>query len=260
MQTLKQMKKSLSIIVFCLALFSLGFSSGCAAWDSEKAATRSRNKISLIEKNLSAFRDDTGQWQLVGEAVMDQHNPKKIATSPGTGTIVNGPNGRTVALFTKQQFGDIRAHIEFMIPQKSNSGVYFMGRYEIQIYDSYGVEKDKYPGIECGGIYQRWDNNRTPKGFEGHSPLVNASSPPGQWQSFDVIFRTPRFDCDGNKIANARFVEVRHNNVVVHKNVELTGQTRGAAYKVESPTGPLMLQGDHGPVAYRNIWILPLDN
>jgi hypothetical protein len=143
-----------------------------------------------------------------------------------------------------------------MVPKGSNSGVYFMGRYEIQVYDSYGVEKGEYPGIECGGIYQRWKDN---KGFEGHSPRVNASRPPGEWQTFDVVFQAPRFDQDGKKIANARFVKVIHNGQVIHENVELTGPTRGAAFEDEKPTGPLMFQGDHGPVAYRNLSVLPLD-
>jgi hypothetical protein len=83
--------------------------------------------------------------------------------------------------------------------------------------------------------------------------------PPGQWQSFDVTFRAPRFDASGNKVANALFEKVIHNGVVVHENAEVTGSTRAAAYKDEKSTGPLMLQGDHGPVAYRNIWVLTLD-
>ena len=100
-----------------------------------------------------------------------------------------------------------------------------MGRYEIQVYDSFGVEKDKYPGIECGGIYPRWINE---KDVEGHSPRVNASKPPGQWQSFDITFRAPRFDASGKKIANAKVVKVVHNGKVIHENVELNGPTRGA--------------------------------
>ena len=135
-----------------------------------------------------------------------------------------------------------------MISRHSNSGIYFMGSYELQIYDSFGVEKDKYPGIECGGIYPRWIDN---KDVEGHSPAINASLPPGRWQTFDVIFRAPRFDPAGKKIANAVFVKVAHNGQVIHENVELNAETRGGF--PEKPTGPLRLQGDHGPVAFRNI-------
>jgi sugar phosphate isomerase/epimerase len=211
----------------------------------------------LTGADLSAWRAPTGRWQVVGDAFTNPQNEKMLSTRPGTGVIVNGPTGRTSNLLSKADFGDVKAHVEFMIPKGSNSGVYFMGRYEIQIYDSYGVEKGEYPGIECGGIYERWDNNRDPKGYEGYSPRVNASRPPGQWQTFDVIFRAPRFDAAGRKIADARFEKVVHNGVVVHTDVVLTGPTRASAYNDEKPTGPLMLQGDHGPVAYRNIRIEP---
>ena len=129
-----------------------------------------------------------------------------------------------------------------------------MGRYEIQVYDSFGVEKDKYPGIECGGIYPRWISERN---VEGHSPRVNASKPPGEWQSFDILFRAPRFDSTGKKIANAKVVRIIHNGKVIHENVELNGPTRGALWEKESPTGPIRLQGDHGPVAYRNLRVEP---
>ncbi|MCP4644131.1 MAG: DUF1080 domain-containing protein, partial [bacterium] len=165
------------------------------------------------------------------------------------------PTGRTKHLFSKAEFGDCRAHIEFMVPKGSNSGVYFQGRYEVQVLDSWGVET---PGHgDCGGIYQRWDDKREPKGYEGHPPRVNAARAPGEWQSFDVVFRAPRFDSDGNKIENARFVEVVHNGVLVHENVSLNGPTRSSRYNDEKPMGLLMFQGDHGPVAYRNIWVTP---
>ena len=208
---------------------------------------------------MAGWRKPTGEWQMVGQAVQDPADAKKLAVEPGTGTIVNGPKGRTRNLFTVEAFGDIVAHIEFLVPKESNSGVYFMGRYEIQVFDSYG-KKGAYPGIECGGIYQRWDPKRGKgkEGFEGHSPRVNASRPPGRWQTFDVVFRAPRFDAAGKKVANARFVKVVHNGTVIHENVELTGPTRGAAFNDEQATGPLMLQGDHGPVAYRRIAIVPL--
>jgi hypothetical protein len=140
-----------------------------------------------------------------------------------------------------------------MVPKGSNSGVYFMGRYEIQILDSWGRESPR--SGDCGGIYERWDTLRTSPGYEGHPPSVNASKPAGQWQSFDVVFKAPRFDADGNKIENAHFVKVVHNDITVHENVEVTGPTRASAFEDEKPLGPLMLQGDHGAVAYRNIWI-----
>ena len=221
-------------------------------------AAASAETVDLTGGHFSAWRGDAGQWQIVGDTFANPENDKVLSSKPGTGVILNGPTGRTTHLLSKEQFGDVAVHIEFMVPKGSNSGVYFMGRYEIQVYDSYGVEKSEYPGIECGGIYQRWDNNRErEKGYEGHSPRVNASRLPGQWQSFDVVFRAPRFDNAGRKVANARFEKVVHNGVVIHEDIELTGPTRASAYNDEKPTGPLMLQGDHGPVAYRNIRIEP---
>ena len=97
-----------------------------------------------------------------------------------------------------------------MVPKGSNSGVYFQGRYEIQVFDSYGVPAPKYS--DCGGIYRRWDPKRGKgnEGFEGQPPRRNASKPPGQWQAFDVVFRAPRFDENGKKTANARFIKVVH--------------------------------------------------
>jgi sugar phosphate isomerase/epimerase len=213
-------------------------------------------QVALTGSDLSAWRSPTGQWEVVGEAFKNPENEKALSTKPGTGVIVNGPTGRTSNLLSKSEFGDVKAHVEFMVSKDSNSGVYFMGRYEIQVFDSWRKESE-YAGIECGGIYQRWDESRNPKGFEGYSPRVNASLRPGQWQTFDVIFRAPRFDTAGRKVANARFEKVVHNGVVVHADVEVTGPTRASTYNDEKPTGPVMIQGDHGPVAYRNIRVEP---
>ena len=210
----------------------------------------------LTGDDLSAWRADTGEWGVIRDATLGPGNEKLLAVQPGTGAVINGPTGRTSHLFSKQEFGDVRAHIEFMVSKDSNSGVYFMGRYEIQVFDSW-QKQGEYPGIECGGIYQRWDETRTPQGFEGHSPRVNASKPPGQWQTFDIVFRAPRFDGSGRKVANARFEKVVHNGVLVHRDIELTGPTRAGAYNDEKPLGPLMFQGDHGPVVYRNVWVAP---
>jgi sugar phosphate isomerase/epimerase len=219
--------------------------------------TGSENKrLPLTGSDLSAWRGNTGDWTVVQSVTLAPGDEKTLTAQAGTGAMVNGPAGRTVNLLSKQEFGDVRAHVEFLVPKDSNSGVYFMGRYEIQVFDSW-QKAGEYPGMECSGIYERWGENREPKGFEGHSPRVNASKAPGQWQSFDVVFRAPRFDKSGCKIANARFETVVHNGVLVHRDVELTGPTRASAYDDEKPVGPLMLQGDHGPVAYRNIWLAP---
>jgi hypothetical protein len=207
--------------------------------------------------DLSAFRKPTGEWASVDAIVPNPNNDRALAAGgkPDAPTVYNGPKGTTSNVFTEFEHGDLAAHIEFMIPKGSNSGIYFQSRYEIQVYDSFGVEKDKYPGIECGGIYPRWINNSE---HEGHSPRINASLPPGQWQSFDVVFQAPKFDASGKKIANAKFVKVVHNGQLIHENIEVTGPTRAAAFEDEKTLGPILFQGDHGPIAYRNVSVMRL--
>lgn len=214
-------------------------------------------KIILTGSDLSAWRNSAG-WQVVGDAFLNRDNPKLLATKTGTGILINGPVGKAQDILTKAQFGDVNLHLEFIISQGSNSGVYLQGQYEIQIYDTYKMQNPPYPGIECGGIYERWDEKRNPKGYEGHSPRVNAALAPGNWQTFDIIFHAARFDKDGKKIANARFEKILLNGVLIHENVELTGPTRGPLFPNDIPLGPLRLQGDHGPVAFRNIYLSPL--
>ena len=243
--TAMQRRPPTLLLVWPMLAGSLFLSSGAAA---EEPAWKE-----LIGKGLSGWRKDAGKWINVGSAAQDPGNAKRLVTKKGSGVLVNGANGRTRNIISESQHGDIELHVEFMVPAGSNSGVYFQGRYEIQILDSWGVKKVKHG--DCGGIYQRWKNG---KGFEGHAPAQNASRPPGRWQSFDAIFRAPRFDAAGKKIANARFVEVNHNGIRVHQNVKLTGPTRGATFNDERATGPLMLQGDHGPVAYRNLRVRKL--
>jgi hypothetical protein len=206
--------------------------------------------------SLAGWRLPTGDWMAAKSVSLDPANAEKLTIEPGQGVFVNGAQGRTVDLITAGEFADVELHVEFCIPRHSNSGVYLMGRYEIQVYDSFGVEKDKYPGIECGGIYPRWIHE---KETEGHSPRVNVSKPPGEWQSFDIVFRAPRFDAVGKKTANAKVVKVTHNGQVIHENVELNGPTRSAHWEDEKPTGPILLQGDHGPVAYRNLRVRPIE-
>lgn len=149
-------------------------------------------------------------------------------------------------IMSRETFGDHRLHIEFRTPYmphasgqaRGNSGVYVQGRYEIQVLDSYGLEGQDN---ECGGIYQI------------ARPLVHMCFPPLQWQSYDITFRTARFDATGKKTANAR-VSVRHNGVVIHDNLELPRVTGGALDDREREPRGLLLQ-DHGdPVQFRNIW------
>jgi hypothetical protein len=213
-------------------------------------------RVNLVADDFSTWRGDTGQWQIVRDVVKSQQNERLLSSQPGKGVLVNGAEGKTVHLVSKAEFGDVKAHIEFMVPKGSNSGVYFMGRYEVQILDSWGVAQPTY--TDCGGIYQRWDETRDPKGYEGRAPRLNAALEPGQWQTYDVVFRAPRFDASGTKVADARFDSVFLNGRLIHENAEVTGPTRASLFEDEKPAGPMMFQGDHGPVAYRNIRIEPL--
>ena len=228
---------------------------GCLLVPSAAAAPDDGWVELIGEQGLEGWRKPVHAWMNAADSKLDPGSDRRLAATPGKGVIVNGKDGRTRNLFSVAEHADVEARIEFMVPKGSNSGVYFMGRYEIQVLDSYGRKKAKYS--DCGGIYQRWDPKRGKgkEGYDGHAPRVNASKAPGQWQSFDVVFRSPRFDENGKKTANAVFVKVVHNGAVIHENVELTGPTRAGAWRDEKPKGPLMLQGDHGPVAYRNIRI-----
>jgi hypothetical protein len=131
--------------------------------------------------------------------------------------------------------------------------VYLQGLYEVQVFDSWGVSDPKYS--DCGGIYHRWINNQ---GVGGSAPKINASRRPGEWQSFHIWFQAPRFDASGKKIQNAKFLRVLHNGLLVQENVEVEGGTRSHMDIPEAAMNPLMLQGDHGPVAYRSIYLRPL--
>jgi len=208
-------------------------------------------------KDLAGWRKPAGTWSVAKAVSLGSTDPEKFEIVPGQGVLVNSATGHTVDLISEPEFGDMQAHVEFCITKHSNSGVYLMGRYEVQVYDSFGVAHDEYPGIECGGIYPRWIDG---KNVDGHSPLVNASKPPGQWQTFDITFRAPRFDAGGRKIANAKIVKLVYNGKIIHENLELTGPTRGAMSEDEKPAGPIRLQGDHGPVAYRNLWVKAMES
>jgi hypothetical protein len=168
--------------------------------------------------------------------------------------MLNGPGGRTVNLVTDQKFGDMELYLEFMLAKGSNSGVYLHGLYEVQVFDSYGAIQPM-TSSDGGAIYHRWIEEQ---GVGGSAPRVNASLPPARWQSYQIWFQGPRFDASGKKTSNAKFLRVIHNGFIVQENVEVEGGTRAHMEIPEAAQNPLMLQGDHGPVAYRNIYWRPL--
>jgi hypothetical protein len=151
---------------------------------------------------------------------------------------------------TKKKFNNYTMHVEFMLPfrpdargqGRGNSGFYQVDNYEVQVLDSFGLE-----GVnnECGGVYTK------------AKPLVNMCLPPLTWQTYDVTFRNAMAK-DGEKIKNA-FMTLKHNGVVIHDNLEITGKTGGSRKDPEGAPGPIRLQGHGNPLQYRNIWIVEED-
>jgi len=155
-------------------------------------------------------------------------------------------------IITKDKFRDCRIHIEFMPPDmgpqakgqaRGNSGVYVMNAYEIQVLDSYGLPKLEMG--DCASIYSK------------KIPDKNAAKPPGQWQTYDMEFKAPKFDASGKKVANGR-ITIVWNGQKVHDNIEIDGPCPGGA--PETPQGGAIRLQDHGnPVRFRNIWVVPGD-
>jgi hypothetical protein len=218
--------------------------------------------IAVPLNDLSAFTSPTANWRIVGSVRADLNKPNTLITEKGTGVLANIPLEKAPAdpknpskynLFTTIQHGDVDLELDYMMAAKSNSGVYLQGRYEVQLFDSWDVRAPKT--VDNGSIYERWDEKRPDgqKGYEGHPARQNASRAPGLWQHLKISFQAPRFNANGQKTENARMIRVELNGVVIHDDVELTGPTRAAGFEDEKPLGPLMLQGDHGAVAFRNI-------
>jgi len=177
-------------------------------------------------------------------------SPAKWKVEHGYAEVV----AKTGYIYTREAFGDCQLHVEFAEPvppqgesqERGNSGVFLMGLYEIQVLDSY--ENKTYADGQAAAVYGQYP------------PQVNASRPPGQWQSYDIVFHGPRFDKEGKLIRAAR-VTVLHNGALVQDNVKLSGPTahrQRPPYTAHAEKLPLALQ-DHGtPVRYRNIWIREL--
>jgi hypothetical protein len=195
------------------------------------------------------------EWHVAGGVRLRDDDPTLFTIQPGAGLMVNGERGVTEDIHTVAEHGSCELHLEFCVPKDSNSGVYLMGQYEIQVLDSWGTPDSELKFGSNGGIYARWIPE-TKTAYDGTAPRTNASRAPGEWQRLEVVFHAPRFDAAGDKVGNARFERVALNGRLIHEDVECTGPTRGAwSEDRDIPRGPLRLQGDHGPVAYRNIRI-----
>lgn len=204
----------------------------------EKAGTAPSDAVVLFDgTDLSHWRSRSGKpaaWKVDDGA---------LVIAPGSGEIVS-----------KDEFGDCQLHLEFAAPVpprgrdqgRGNSGLMFFARYEIQVLDSY--ENRTYADGQAAAIYGQFP------------PLVNASRPPGQWQTYDIIFRAPRFRPD-RSLESPAYVTMLHNGVLVHDHRPLIGAMAYRAvgkYTPHGPKGPILLQ-DHGnPVRFRNIWVREL--
>jgi hypothetical protein len=249
--------KHTNVARYVLLLWLMSVSVPTFLW----AQTADASFTSVPLEDMSSFKPAAKNWSIVGDVFFDRTgNEKANKTANGKGVLLNMPSDKNKDnLVSNFEHGDVELDLEFMMAHHSNSGVYLQGRYEIQLLDSWGVRNPR--AGDCGGIYERWDESKPEgqKGYEGYAPRVNVSRAPGLWQHFNIVFQAPRFDAGGNKIANARIVRIAHNGVVIHENVELTGPTRGQALPGEAAMGPIVIQGDHGAVAFRNIRYKKLD-
>jgi hypothetical protein len=187
---------------------------------------------------------DTAAWRHTDGRPVEWHLEDGVLTvAGGTGDIE-----------TVQGFGDVQLHLEWRTPAvvegegqgRGNSGVFLQKRYEVQILDSF--DNRTYANGQAASIYKQ------------SSPLANASRGPGEWQTYDIVFRAPRFDADGG-VTRPATMTVLHNGVLAQDHFVLDGPTvyiGQAAYEPHGGAEPLMLQ-DHGnPVSFRNIWVRPL--
>lgn len=223
------------------------------AWrPAAEAVAQSELSLSVLPLHtLEAFADPAPNWKLASEAISDRHLRRALTVAPGTGILVNKPaDGSGKNLFTIWEHGDLELRMEFLMPRGSNSGIYLQGRYEVQLLDSWHSERPTFGDV--GGLYERWDE-AAGRGYEGRAPRHNAARAPGLWQKLHIMFQAPRFDGAGRKVRDARFVRVALNGLLLHENIDISGPTRASAFDDEQPAGPLMIQGDHGPVAFRNI-------
>ena len=170
----------------------------------------------------------------------------------GTGEFVIAP--RSGSIQTREKFGDVQLHVEWMVPplpparkgqDRGNSGIFLQGLYEVQVLDS--LENATYVNGQAGSIYKQY------------APLVNAERPAGQWQSYDIVYQAPRFYGDGSLAEPARMT-ILLNGVLVQNNVPLRGPTEYRGEPLYKPHGeaPLLLQAHNNEVHYRNLWLRKL--
>ena len=192
------------------------------------------------------YTDALGLWNAGGWSLCDAEvlpaEPKKLVTREGVGALVNtGVNTGAGDFTSKPEFGDMKLHAEFMMPEGGGGGVMLMGRYEIRL------SADK----QCGAI---------PKGvgFAGEPPALECFKGPGEWHDLDLVFRAPRFDKSGTKTKDAFFEKVLVDDILLHDSLDIPGPTEGGL-PIEAARGPLRFRGDVGKMALGGIKVRPLE-
>ena len=246
--------RSLAFVALAFTLAPVAYAPGSPADEAKKADEKWTD---LMKPDVWKKVDD--KWIVTDEVKLAPDAKGKAdvrlkAEKKDGGTIWLNGEGRLPNLITKEAFGDCEIHVEFMIAKGSNAGVKFHEVYEIQILDSFGSKKE-LTGSDMGGIYPRADTVKGGYLDKGVPPKVNAAKPPGEWNTLDATWKSPRFDDKGTKTASAVLVKATLNGQLIHENVEVKTPTGGNWEKKETATGPFMLQCDHGPTAWRNVKI-----
>jgi hypothetical protein len=255
------MKKSFRVLIGTLIVLILtGWGHSLAAQTEQKWKSKDRNRPAPAVADPGMPGTETSAGRAPSDAIVlfdgkdlsqwtqKDGSPAKWKVADGYFEVVP----KTKDIITKQPLGDMQLHVEFREPappvgedqDRGNSGVIIMGLYEIQVLDSY--QSKTYPDGQAGAVYGQYP------------PLVNVSRPPGQWQTYEIIFHAPRFDPSG-KLLRPAHVTVLQNGVLVQDNVEIHGPTAtGKPYEAHAAKSPLELQDHNHPVRFRNIWVREL--
>jgi hypothetical protein len=246
---------------FCVVTVALlvCFASSAQAQTQWKPHDRNRPAPTVVDPGTASTDQTAGRPPSDAVVLFDGKDLSKWAHKDGSAAKWKLGSGyfettpKTGYIYTRQAFGDCQLHVEFAEPSppkgedqdRGNSGVFLMGLYEIQVLDSY--QNKTYADGSAAAVYGQYP------------PLVNASRPPGEWQSYDIVFHGPRFGSDGKVTRKAR-VTVLHNGVLVQDNVEIQGSTATdePEYEKQPDKLPLALQDHNHPVRYRNIWVREL--
>jgi Domain of Unknown Function (DUF1080) len=254
------MKKSAAL---CLSLLALAAVSQAQTQVDPKYQIHDTNRPTppIITPGTASTQETPGHPPSDAIALFDGKDLSKWQHKDGSAAKWKVENGyfevvpKTGYIYTREPFGDCQLHVEFSEPSpakgtdqdRGNSGVFLQGLYEVQVLDSY--ENKTYADGQASAVYGQFP------------PQVNASRPPGQWQTYDIIFHGPRFDPSG-KLVRPAHITAFHNGVLVQDNVELTGPTGHHVrppYTAGPEKLPLALQDHNHPVRYRNIWLRELN-